>query len=497
MRKHMKVSFIYLIFLTLFMGSYAIVDAQDNWSAVTASAKPAVVFVSHRDAAGKQTTGTGFLVSKDGYILTCAHVVAPSTIQQTKTKSIKDKIWVRTAAGITHEACRVYCDVKSDIALLDIPDGQYPYLDLCNLLPTQGDEVLVIGYPMGQAIGKEVSVTRGIVSALRFENSIFQLDAAINPGNSGGPVINRYGQVLGIAFAKIQGLEGMNFAISAATVPKVSYMRAVSSSQGDEALFGAVRLGKVEQVKRMIAKNPKLVQVKSLGDGSTLLHLAVNKGNIVMAKLLLENSADVNAKNSLGSTPLDIAVIMGYKSIARLLLENGADVNTKDLIGFTPLHTAAIVGDTDIAKFLIENGAEVDAKKSGGLSLSNTTPLHWAVYNGQTDTAKLLIERGADVNAKSSEDNSTPLHWAAVSWKTDMIKALLENGANVNTIESGGETILHLAASDGKTYIVKLLIESSANVNIRNIHGNTPLSVALKNKHGDTADLLRQHGAIE
>lgn len=201
------------------------VTGRPDATIVTASAKRGVVFIRHRDSMSRETTGTGFFVSANGYILTCAHVVSPVFGSRTKKLSTTDRIWVRSTDGVTQEAQLLYCDAKRDIAVLAIP-GSYsrPYLQLSKSKPMQGEEVFVLGYPLGQGLGKEVVVTRGIVSALRFGGSVFQLDAATNPGNSGGPVLNEYGLVIGMAFAKLREVEGMNFAISAASLPSLTSM---------------------------------------------------------------------------------------------------------------------------------------------------------------------------------------------------------------------------------------------------------------------------------
>ena len=523
---------------------------------IVSYAKPAVVFINHRDADGNQMTGTGFLVSQDGHVMTCAHVVAPRTLpgrSGMKSKGITDKIWVRTANGVTNEARRLYCDVNSDIALLALPDGTYPYLRLNNLLPVQGEDVIVIGYPMGQALGKEVSVTRGIVSALRFGGTAFQLDAATNPGNSGGPVMNQSGQVIGIAFAKIKGLEGMNFAISATAAAKITSTFAKPKTQGAEALFEAIKFGNIEQVKRIITKNPALAQAKdSIAStplhesalegktdiakfliknganvnaktslGLTPLYITANQGNMDLIKLLIENGADINAKALFGVTPLFAAAKQGNTEIIRLLIENGADVNAKDSKGGTPLHESALDGKIDATKFLIKNGADVNAKDSDGMTplhwaamkefdivkllVENGadvnpknsdigTPLHWAAHNGKTDITKFLMDSGAGVNNKDSA-GKTPLHWAAMEGKTDTARFLLEHGADVNTKSLYGATPLHESAYWGKPDTAKLLVENGADINAETSDGSTPLSIALTYKHDDIADFLRQHGA--
>lgn len=172
---------------------------------ITATAKPAVVFIRHRNMLSQMCTGTGFLISPNGYILTCAHVLPETSAREdllalrSKRPLVTPKTWVRLSDGRTYEASVANRDNSLDLAVLSIPETGLPSLSLDRTEPVQGAEVLLLGYPLGQTLGKEMVVTRGIVSALRANGSAFQLDAATNPGNSGGPVLNASGNVIGVA----------------------------------------------------------------------------------------------------------------------------------------------------------------------------------------------------------------------------------------------------------------------------------------------------------
>ncbi|UFP95638.1 S1C family serine protease [Gloeobacter morelensis] len=156
-------------------------------------------------------SGTGFLISDDGYVVTNRHVV-------TNFKTPEVRFFDETIKT----GRVVYRSSSKDFALLkvEIKKGAYPALAVCNLdKVTIGSEIVVIGNPgsFGTTQQKNLTntVTRGIVSGIRSaENQTFlQTDAAINPGNSGGPMLNKYGEVLAIATWKIgtQGVQGLNF----------------------------------------------------------------------------------------------------------------------------------------------------------------------------------------------------------------------------------------------------------------------------------------------
>ena len=427
-----------------------------DWAAVTAAAKPAVVFIKHRDANNRQSTGTGFFISPNGYILTCAHVVSPGIVKLSRkpvaaSRKVADKIWTRTSEGVTREAQRVYCDGTSDIALLATGGSGFPWLGMSRSLPTQGEEVVLLGYPLGQALGKELVATRGIVSALRLDGEVFQLDAAANPGNSGGPVVNSYGQVVGVAFAKLEGLEGMNFAVSAAAIPSTMDMIARSPLLV-EWIWNAVGNNDVDLVKAYLAIKPSLARSRH-EDGRPVL--------------------------SMVSTP----------EMAALLIGSGADVNARVRDGSTPLHWAATSGHPDVCKMLIDKSADVNARDTDGW-----TPLHMAASQGRTDTVRLLTDNGADVNSADAS-GSASLHYAAMRGRTAIVESLLGSGARADVVNKHGRTPLFLAAMHGHTSVAKLLLAKGARVNIRDkIDKWTPLSEAQHGHHRDMVKLLRAYG---
>jgi serine protease Do len=173
-----------------------------------------------------QSLGSGFILSKDGYILTNNHVVEGA-----------DEIFVRLSDRRELLAKLVGADPRSDLALLKIEtDEDLPSVRIgksSDLKP--GEWVLAIGSPFGF----DHSVTAGIVSAkgrsLPTENYVpfIQTDVAINPGNSGGPLLNLKGEVVGInsqIFTRSGGFMGLSFAIPADVAMDVVEQLKVSGS---------------------------------------------------------------------------------------------------------------------------------------------------------------------------------------------------------------------------------------------------------------------------
>ena len=165
------------------------------------------IAVENRDGSG---SGSGVVLTQDGYIITCAHVIDDQASAE-----------VTTNDGKTYPAQLVGSDAQTDLALLKI--------DATGLTPAQfgkteelqvGEEALAIGDPLGATF--HGTLTNGILSGINrdvtlngYSMTLLQTTAALNSGNSGGPLMNLYGQVIGISSAKIvsEQYEGMGFAI--------------------------------------------------------------------------------------------------------------------------------------------------------------------------------------------------------------------------------------------------------------------------------------------
>ena len=212
---------------------------------------------------------------------------------------------------------------------------------------------------------------------------------------------------------------------------------------------------------------------KETKNGTTALHW-IKDDNVEIAKLLIENGANVNFSivasrygynvkfNKDGSstrifpesTPLHVAFLNNHLKIAKLLIENGADVNARYKSGKTLLHEVKNIQSMflDVAflnnhlkniKFLIDNVADVNARDKSG-----KTPLH-EIRN--TEIAKLLIENGADVNVKDKM-GVTPLHYPK---NEEIAKFLIDNGANVKAINNKGQTPCDTISSEKVKKLIK------------------------------------------
>lgn len=204
-------------------------SANDGLSGeeIYAKVSPSVVSIQAVNlTSGEGGTGSGVIMSADGYIITNNHVVVDEN-----TGVQQDKITVYMSDGTSFPAEVIGLDEQTDLAVLKIdPAGT-------TLAPAEfgdsnslqvGEEVYAIGSPGGLELAN--TITGGHISALNRDitiddrvMSLIQTDAAINPGNSGGALINKYGQVIGITSAKlgISYYEGLGFAIPMDTVKPI------------------------------------------------------------------------------------------------------------------------------------------------------------------------------------------------------------------------------------------------------------------------------------
>lgn len=162
---------------------------------------------------GSASSGTGFALSSDGYIVTNQHVIDKA-----------DKIRVR---GINGDFSKLYLaetvveDRNNDLAIIRINDsgftslGQPPYSISPNLSDV-GSSVYALGYPLRASMGDEVKLTNGIISSnTGFKGDItsYQVSVPVQPGNSGGPLINKEGEIIGIINSKHLDAENVSYAI--------------------------------------------------------------------------------------------------------------------------------------------------------------------------------------------------------------------------------------------------------------------------------------------
>lgn len=234
-------------------------------------------------ASAASVTGSGFIITSDGYILTNHHVIEDAVAGGYQ-------VTVMTYDETTYDAEIVGYDADSDLALLKI--------DAEGLVPAQladsdelqvGQVVYAVGNPLGEL---SFSMTSGIVSAtdrtITTESDVamtmFQIDAAVNSGNSGGPVYNSNGQVVGIVTAKYgsAGVEGLGFAIPITDAASVVNQLLQYGYVTDRASLGIA----ASTVTTAVAERYGMVvgaYVNSVNAGSAAEKAGLREGDIITA----------------------------------------------------------------------------------------------------------------------------------------------------------------------------------------------------------------------
>jgi S1-C subfamily serine protease len=174
---------------------------------------PAVGFVEVTEANGDFGTGSGFVITPDGKFLTCYHVTENAQSLRVRFDNDPHKYY---------EAVYLDGDSDADIALLQLSSGSFDHALLISSGEEVqlGDEVGLLGYPLGTDLGMQVTYTKGVISSFRKTEDdamLYQIDANAYPGSSGGPLFRQSdGRVVGILKGgfKEERAPGINFAVS-------------------------------------------------------------------------------------------------------------------------------------------------------------------------------------------------------------------------------------------------------------------------------------------
>lgn len=232
------------------------------------------------DTTTASSQGSGIIFSQDGYVITNAHVIGNS-----KTAYA---IRVVTSDGKVYKAGVVGYDSRTDIAVLKMDDakGLTPATFGDSSQLEVGQDIIVVGNPGG--LDYQNTTTKGVISALDRKLSTssltkyIQTDAAINPGNSGGPLVNYYGQVVGITTSKIvsETYEGMGFAIPSQTVKNI-----VDTLVKNGYVEGRVKIGisgiAVTSEQASNYNIPQGIYVQSIVSGGPCDGTSLEEGDII------------------------------------------------------------------------------------------------------------------------------------------------------------------------------------------------------------------------
>jgi len=225
-------------------------------------------------------SGSGFVISSDGFIVTNNHVIENAF-------SIKASF----ADGLELNATLAGTDPSTDIAVLKVFDGDLKPLQFANSdMLEAGQIAIAIGNPMGL----QHTVTAGVVSAtgrsLRASNGrmiddVIQTDAALNPGNSGGPLVNSEGKVIGVNTAMIPNAQGLCFAVSSNLAAYVA---------GQLILNGKVKRAQLGVAAQPVNLTQRIIGANQLKTRSgvyvfeIVTHKKVNNSQLIVGDIIVE-----------------------------------------------------------------------------------------------------------------------------------------------------------------------------------------------------------------
>ncbi len=225
-------------------------------------------------------SGTGFIVSADGFIITNQHVLSDT-----------DVVSVVLSDGSEFDGYLVGEDASTDIAVLKIAARDLPFAELGESDRVMvGDPVAAIGNPLGEDLTG--TLTSGIISAIDRDINynghslyLLQTTAALNEGNSGGPLFNMYGQVIGITNMKLSNaysdvtIEGIGFAIPTATVKTVADQLIASGKYSRPAL--GITVGSIPEEAAEHYELPEGLYISAIAAGSSAEEEGVQVGDIL------------------------------------------------------------------------------------------------------------------------------------------------------------------------------------------------------------------------
>jgi len=250
--------------------------------------------------------GSGFIVSKDGYVLTSNHVVSDTTADYTVILDPKHKYPAKVLSR----------NPINDTAVLKIEGRDFPFLEMGDSNKIElGEEVVAVGNALGEftdtlsagiisGLSRFITAFGGIDNQMQNLRGLIQTDAAINPGNSGGPLVNMEGKVIGINTAIIAGAQNIGFAIPINYAKKdlyevKKYGKIIVPFLGVKYVLISKEMA---EANKLPVNNGALIVREQLGESPVIKGSAADKAGIKEWDIILEcNGEKITTKNPLAN----------------------------------------------------------------------------------------------------------------------------------------------------------------------------------------------------
>jgi serine protease Do len=378
--------------------------------------------------------GSGFIVSKDGQILTNNHVVEGV-----------DKITVTLVDGKTYEATVLGRDPTYDLAVISIkPDGNLPVLELGDSDAIDvGEWAIAIGNPYGL----EHTVTVGVISAknrslhtqeVNFDGFL-QTDAAINPGNSGGPLLNMDGRVIGINTAIVPYAQGLGFAVPVNMAKQI---------MNDLVSYGKVRRGwlgiAVQNLTKEFAEAYNVDSETGVIVGDVFPDSAAAKAGLRRGDVIVEVNG--NAVKDMQSFVNTVRSQAPGAQMKLRVVRDGKKVSITAKLDEIPEAEGGVASSPNEEKPREDSLADV------GIGVSPLTTELRRQYRIETRTGLVVTDVAADSPAQSAGIREGDLLLEVNGKKVADLKQL--DGAL-----GKGKSIVLLIERDGRTFFTSLKLE--------------------------------------
>lgn len=243
----------------------------------------------------------------------------------------------------------------------------------------------------------------------------------------------------------------------------------------EENLFNAINEKNSQNVSSILTSSTN-ININVLDtNGYTPIHRAIYNNDLNTVNELLKNT-NLNINSKLdgrvsidgwylgGATPLILASYLGYTNIAETLLNNNADIKARDDVdGSMAIHMAAANGNNDVIKILLSKDATIINETDN----KGNTALHWASMKDKPETIKILVENGADIEAKDV-DGWTSLHYASAFSSLQTVENLIDLGADVESRANDGSMPLSYAQKEE----IRTYLAGKGNIERENNNGN-------------------------
>lgn len=384
------------------------------------------------------SSGSGFILSSDGYIMTNHHVVNGA-----------DKIIISTNDQETYEAKLIGSDKRSDLALLKIEARNLPIVKIAsNDNVKLGEWVLAIGSPFGF----NQTVTAGIVSGkqrkLAGDNYVpyIQTDVAINPGNSGGPLFNLSGEVIGVnaqIYSRTGGFMGVSFAIPSDTVNDV-YYQLKTKGKVSRGWLGVY----IQEIDDKLAKSFGLNKARGALISKVLANSPAKKAKLQQGDVILKfNNQIINKSTDL---PLVVGQSKVGKSFQVEIMRNKMLINIS--VTLEELPTEEKIASIDTKK-IVSNAIS-------GISVRNISPQD--KKNLQITSGVLVTDIDVTINNNNDlkkDDIITKINNTVINNVSDFSKIMTssKNNSYVNLLVYRQSTPLFIALKISKWFDVLTL----------------------------------------